>query len=410
MTSVPVRRTAVSDRHPPGDSDWGVSSNENYRGRARTAMVRNVIITIIHTKLRFHFITSAMEDIITVETVSNAASVTEPGDSLQGEWAGPHLPAFSTVMAVLYLLVCVAGLGGNALVMVTVATMDKMGTAATVYIFNLALADSLFMAGLPFIAARNLQGYWAFGDLACKLVMSLDGVNQFTSVFCLTVMSVDRYMAVADPLRFARWRTPRQAKAISACMWCLSLFPVLPLALHFSAEDGLCSLDTGRASFHTWWPAFLTAAFILGFALPFVVMVSAYAALVAALQARGGEGWSAEDHRAERQVTRMVVAVVLVFAACWLPFYAYNFCSLRGDDPGPAFAAGFEIAVLLSYSWSCANPVLYACLSETFRRHFHTLLCCGRGARSGRRRSNSDSYDLQEDSDGETSDGETSGV
>uniref|UniRef100_A0A8C2AWN2 G-protein coupled receptors family 1 profile domain-containing protein n=1 Tax=Cyprinus carpio TaxID=7962 RepID=A0A8C2AWN2_CYPCA len=283
--------------------------------------------------------------------------------------------AFSVTMAVLYLAVCIVGLAGNSLVIVTILKLDKMSSATTVYIFNLALADGLFMVGLPFIAIQNFQDQWIFGDAVCKLVMVLDGINQFTSVFCLTVMSVDRYMALVDPLRFARWRTPRRAKIIATLMWFISLFPVLPMAIHFSTTYGLCTIDPHIAS-DSWWLAFLSYTFVLGFALPFTIMIVFYTALLVTLRnARQQTSPSMESHRFETQVTKMVVAVVLVFGICWLPFYVFNFCSLHRIDPVLDFTRGFEFVVLLSYSWSCANPILYACLSETFRRHFHALLC-----------------------------------
>ncbi|XP_073684473.1 somatostatin receptor type 2 [Garra rufa] len=281
--------------------------------------------------------------------------------------------AFSITMAVLYLAVCIVGLAGNSLVIVTILKLDKMSSATTVYIFNLALADGLFMVGLPFIAIQNFQDQWIFGDAVCKLVMVLDGINQFTSVFCLTVMSVDRYMALVDPLRFARWRTPRRAKIIAALMWFISLFPVIPMAIHFSANYGLCTVDPHVAS-DSWWLAFLSYTFVLGFALPFTIMIVFYSALLVTLR-NARQQTSMESHRFEKQVTKMVVAVVLVFGICWVPFYVFNFCSLHQIDLVLDFTRGFEFVVLLSYSWSCANPILYACLSETFRRHFHALLC-----------------------------------
>lgn len=306
---------------------------------------------------------------------------------------------FSITLAVLYLAVCILGLAGNSLVIVSILKLDKMASATTVYIFNLALADGLFMVGLPFIAIQNFQNYWVFGDLACKLVMILDGINQFTSVFCLTVMSVDRYMALVDPLRFARWRTPRRAKMVSAFLWLFSLLPVLPMAIHFSARDGLCMLDPHMAS-DSWWLVFISYTFVLGFALPFTVMTVSYSSLVVTLrsQRRQGANQGHESHRLERQVTKIVVAVVLAFGVCWLPFYAFNFCSLYRTDLVLTFARGFEFVVLLSYSWSCANPIIYACLSETFGRYFRTLLCPSKRSPSVHCNAETERYDLNETS------------
>ncbi|XP_034427356.1 somatostatin receptor type 5 [Hippoglossus hippoglossus] len=285
-----------------------------------------------------------------------------------------NIDAFGITMAILYPLVCILGLAGNSLVIIAIVKLDKMSSSTTVYVFNLALADGLFMVGLPFIASQNFLNRWVFGDIACKVVMVLDGINQFTSVFCLTVMSIDRYMALADPLRFARWRTPRCAKIISAVLWLFSLLTILPMALHFSADKGLCIPELVS---DTWWLGILSYTFVMGFALPFMMMIASYTALLLTLwlQRLRRSTPNQESHRLERQVTRMVVAVVVVFGVCWLPFYTFNFCSLHQSGLVLTFARAFECMVLLSYSWSCANPILYACLSDTFRRHFRTLLC-----------------------------------
>ncbi|XP_019962437.2 somatostatin receptor type 2 [Paralichthys olivaceus] len=285
-----------------------------------------------------------------------------------------NIDAFGITMAILYPVVCILGLAGNSLVIIAILKLDKMSSSTTVYVFNLALADGLFMVGLPFIASQNFQNRWVFGDMACKVVMVLDGINQFTSVFCLTVMSIDRYMALADPLRFARWRTPRCAKVVSAFLWLFSLLTILPMALHFSADKGLCIPELVS---DTWWLGILSYTFVMGFALPFTMMIASYAALLLTLRLQRLRTSipNQESHRLEQQVTRMVVAVVVVFGVCWLPFYTFNFCSLYQSGLVLTFARAFECMVLLSYSWSCANPILYACLSDTFRRHFRTLLC-----------------------------------
>ncbi|KAM8836389.1 somatostatin receptor type 5 [Spinachia spinachia] len=281
---------------------------------------------------------------------------------------------YSISIAVLYLVVCILGLAGNFLVIIAILKLDKFSSSTTVYIFNLALADGLFMVGLPFIAIQNFQSHWMFGDALCKAVIVLDGINQFTSVFCLTAMSIDRYMALVNPLHFARWRTPRCAMIVSALLWLFSLLTTLPIALRFSADLGLC-LPAHLSD--VWWLGVLSYTFVVGFALPFILMMASYAALLLNLRAQRlrAPPSNQERHRLERQVTKMVVAVVVVFAVCWLPFYTLNFCSLHQPSVGLTFIRAFEFGVLLSYSWSCANPILYACFSDTFRRHFRTLLC-----------------------------------
>lgn len=55
-------------------------------------------------------------------------------------------------------------------------------------------------------------GFWPFGNILCKAVVSIDYYNMFTSTFTLTVMSMDRYVAVCHPVKALDMRTPHKAK------------------------------------------------------------------------------------------------------------------------------------------------------------------------------------------------------
>lgn len=81
------------------------------------------------------------------------------------------------------------------------------------------------------------------------------------------------------------------------------------------------------------------------------------------------------------QVTRLVIVVVSVFALCWLPVhfaFLVQFLGRSGsDDEGDeeSLLIAFKIgAQCLAYLNSCVNPVLYAFLSEQFRRSFKKLI------------------------------------
>ncbi|KAI4792938.1 hypothetical protein KUCAC02_033031 [Chaenocephalus aceratus] len=123
------------------------------------------------------------------------------------------------------------------------------------------------------------------------------------------------------------------------------------MALHFSSDGGLCIPDLESDA---WWLGVLSYTFVMGFALPFTVMTASYAALLLTMRSQ----WirmttttttpNFETHRAESQVTKMVVAVVVVFGICWLPFYTLNFYALYQTGLYLTFARAFELIVLLS--------------------------------------------------------------
>lgn len=125
-----------------------------------------------------------------------------------------------------------------------------MKTATNIYIFNLALADALVTSTLPFQSVNYLMGTWPFGDVLCKMVMSIDYYNMFTSIFTLTTMSIDRYVAVCHPVKALDFRTPHNAKIVNVCNWILSSAIGLPVMFKASAA-------VTRKHAHTRAPLFL---------------------------------------------------------------------------------------------------------------------------------------------------------
>lgn len=104
----------------------------------------------------------------------------------------------------------------------------KMKTATNIYIFNLALADALVTTTMPFQSTDYLLNTWPFGEVVCKVFISIDYYNMFTSIFTLTMMSVDRYVAVCHPVKALDFRTPLKAKMINVCIWILSSAAGIP--------------------------------------------------------------------------------------------------------------------------------------------------------------------------------------
>ncbi|XP_019717812.1 somatostatin receptor type 3 isoform X2 [Hippocampus comes] len=302
------------------------------------------------------------------------------------------------------------GLAGNTLVIHVVVNHSRGPSATNIYILNLAVADELFMLGLPFLAAQNALLSWPFGSLLCRVVMTVDAINQFTSIFCLAVMSVDRYLAVAQPARAGRWRRPPVAKAVSAALWLGSFVVVLPVVAFADVRrgDGDCGIVWPEPA-DLWKTVFIVYTFAVGFCGPLMIICMCYLLIVIKVGNRSprpqtsltssssqvrsvgkrARATSSRRRRSERKVTRMVVVVVAVFVLCWLPFYALNIVNLLVVLPGDLRGLYFFV-VALSYANSCANPILYAFLSDNFKRGFRRALCRASRRVSSQERADSD--------------------
>jgi len=79
----------------------------------------------------------------------------------------------SMVITFIYIVVCGVGLCGNALVIYVILRYAKMKTVTNIYILNLAVADVLCMMSLPFIALQLALVHWPFGEVLCRLIMTV---------------------------------------------------------------------------------------------------------------------------------------------------------------------------------------------------------------------------------------------
>ncbi|XP_048847654.1 somatostatin receptor type 2-like [Brienomyrus brachyistius] len=285
----------------------------------------------------------------------------------------------TVVITFMYFVVCAVALSGNMLVIYVILRYAKMKTVTNIYILNLAVADVLFMLSLPFIAIQLALVHWPFGEVICRVVMTVDSLNQFTSIFCLMVMSIDRYLAVVHPIKSTKWRKPRMAKAINLAVWSISLLVNLPIVIYsgliFKKDSCFCTIVWPEPQ-ENYYKVFIFYTFFLGFFLPLTVICLCYLLIIVKVKSSGIRVGSSKRKKSERRVTRMVSIVVAVFVLCWLPFYVFNVTSVTGTiSTTPALKSTFDFVVVLGYANSCANPILYAFLSENFRKSFQNVLC-----------------------------------
>lgn len=282
------------------------------------------------------------------------------------------------VITALYSIVCVVGLVGNVLVMYVIVRYTKMKTATNIYIFNLALADALVTSTLPFQSVNYMMGTWPFGDVLCKMVMSIDYYNMFTSIFTLTTMSIDRYIAVCHPVKALDFRTPRNAKIVNVCNWILSSAIGLPVmfmastAVTYHTPTSIvdCKLIFPHPAWY-WDILLKICVFIFAFIMPVLIITVCYGLMILRLKSVRMLSGSQEKDRNLRRITRMVLVVVAVFIVCWTPIHVFVIITALVNIPSSTLQTiTWHFCIALGYTNSSLNPVLYAYLDENFKRCF----------------------------------------
>lgn len=88
-----------------------------------------------------------------------------------------------------------------------------------------------------------------------------------------------------------------------------------------------------------------------------------------------------------KRLAKIVLVFVGLFALCWFPnhvLYLYRSFNYNQIDSSLPHLIITLLARVLSFSGSCVNPFALYLLSESFRRHFNSHLCCRRRPRRER--------------------------
>lgn len=296
----------------------------------------------------------------------------------------PFFADLYVILPVIYSVICAVGLTGNTAVIYMILKAPKMKTVTNMFILNLAIADDLFTLVLPISIAEHLLNYWPFGEVLCKVILSIDHYNIFSSIYFLTVMSIDRYLVVLSTVRSKRmpYRTYRAAKIISLCVWILVILIVMPFTVfagvYVDPADGrkTCVLSFPSPE-PLWFKTSRIYMLILGFAIPVSTFCILYTMMLYRLRNMRLNSNAKALDKAKKRVTVMVFVVLAVCLFCWTPFHLSTIIALTTDlRTTPLVIMISYFITSLSYANSCLNPFLYAFLDDNFRKAFKTMLEC----------------------------------
>ncbi|XP_075043321.1 type-2 angiotensin II receptor [Mixophyes fleayi] len=284
------------------------------------------------------------------------------------------------LLPVLYSFIFIFGFIGNSLVIIVLCFQQELKTVASIYILNLAMADFLCLLSLPFWATYYAFGLnWMFGTVMCRISSSILTLNLFASIFFVSCMSVDRYLAIVYPLH-SQMRTLKQANVVALAIWTIAVMSTLP-TFYFrntyyieNLDVHACIMDFPKKEYSSWCAAMSLMKTSLGFCLPITVIITSY--LMTGLHLKKSKGPVLNRKNRDR-VLKIVTAIVVCFLICWLPFHVLTFLDaltrmkIINDCRTVAFVEeAMPLSICLGFSNSCINPLLYCFVGNQFRENF----------------------------------------
>ncbi|XP_052497074.1 substance-K receptor [Budorcas taxicolor] len=285
-----------------------------------------------------------------------------------------------------YLALVLVAVMGNATVIWIILAHQRMRTVTNYFIVNLALADlcmAAFNAAFNFVYASH--NIWYFGLAFCYFQNLFPITAMFVSIYSMTAIAADRYMAIVHPFQ-PRLSAPG-TRAVIAGIWLVALALAFPQCFYSTI-----TMDEGATKCVVAWPEdsggkmlllYHLVVIALIYFLPLVVMFVAYSVIGLTLWRRSVPGHQAHGAnlrhlQAKKKFVKTMVLVVVTFAICWLPYHLYFILGTFQED---IYCHKFIQQVYLALFWlamssTMYNPIIYCCLNHRFRSGFRLAFRC----------------------------------
>uniref|UniRef100_A0A8D0E6S9 5-hydroxytryptamine receptor 2A n=1 Tax=Salvator merianae TaxID=96440 RepID=A0A8D0E6S9_SALMN len=319
--------------------------------------------------------------------------------------------------ALLTIIVIIVTIAGNILVIMAVSLEKKLQNATNYFLMSLAIADMLLgFFVMPISMLTILYEYaWPLPRNLCAIWIYLDVLFSTASIMHLCAISLDRYIAIQNPIHHSRFNSRTKAFAKIIAVWTISMgisMPVPVFGLHDDSKifrNGSCLLVDAN---------FILIGSLVAFFVPLAIMVIMYCLTIRSLQKQvtlciNGLGsktsfasfsffpqsslssgklfqrsLSKEVETSkkrmmhsianEQKASKVLGIVFFLFVAMWSPFFITNVLAVicKETCDKDIIAGLLNVFVWIGYLSSAVNPLVYTMFNKTYRSAFSRYIQC----------------------------------
>ncbi|XP_018928138.1 probable G-protein coupled receptor 82 [Cyprinus carpio] len=322
----------------------------------------------------------------------------------------------SVVLPIIYTIMSVTGLPGNAISLWVFIRKIAIKTSTHIYLINLGISNFLLCLTMPFQATYySLGTKWHRQDTMCQMAISgltpVIHINICIGVMILSWVALSRFTSLiqhshAD--RPSRWLNvlpgaflcrKRQAKlAYVLCMvtWATVTIAVTSFVVLYSIREAR-SVDDGNRDEVCYSVAVevggeasrvFSLVAISQFFVFFLLVLCPYMAVIRHIWRSRRSAVISDSQRVYARVFRNIVVIMVVLVVCLLPHHIYkaifvhivNEQSWSASPPKDAchplsmYVEVKSILLCLATLRCSTDPIMYFLLDKTFRNHVLSLL------------------------------------
>ncbi|XP_072300113.1 trace amine-associated receptor 13c-like [Eucyclogobius newberryi] len=258
----------------------------------------------------------------------------------------------------------------NLLVIIAISHFRQLHSSTNFILLSLAVSD--FFVGIVVIPVESLMSRtcWALGDLMCVVYYAVPITLVSASVGNMVLISVDRYVAICDPMRYQTKMTVKVIGISIAVCWLGSLLYTICLMHENIIKPGRDTSCRGECIINVSGETDLVIDFIIPVSIIVVLYLRVFVVAVAQARAMRRHVNNQQNvvtitaRKSEIKAAKNLGVVVVFFLICYSPYYCM---SLTGGE----LLIGSPTETLMSF-WlyfnSTLNPVIYALFYPWFRK------------------------------------------
>uniref|UniRef100_A0A8C5TQ60 G-protein coupled receptors family 1 profile domain-containing protein n=1 Tax=Malurus cyaneus samueli TaxID=2593467 RepID=A0A8C5TQ60_9PASS len=295
-----------------------------------------------------------------------------------GSERSPAHLSTKVTFSLFYITLLVFGACGNVLALcITFQRRKKKLNSTDLYLVNLALSDALFTLALPGrIAYYILESDWPFGDWFCRLTAFIFYMNTYVSIYFMTCVSVDRYIAVVRTRHPGRIRKMSRARGICVLIWSLVFLQTAPLLLRPMTRrmgDKLTCMEYFNFEEIPNLPYLLLVACMLGFFLPVGIILVCYVRINLKLCQTAKENPLTVKNGHHHRAFTVILVVLLAVLLCFSPYHLniVQFMKLQQEPScteNKIFQKSLHYTVFLMNFNCCLDPFIYFFACKGYKR------------------------------------------
>ncbi|NXP87766.1 GPR35 protein, partial [Passerina amoena] len=266
------------------------------------------------------------------------------------------------LQVVVYVPVLALGIPLNGIAFWVFCCKIKRWTETKVYMINLIVADTSLLFTLPFLL--YFTEYPHPIDWLCLTIQNIYFTNMPMSVFVITLIAIDRYIAIKFPLKAKILRSPLKSASVCGFLWIAMIIFSISHRTYRRKQEGVCFQKQSLL------PDYSSLFFsICGYFIPLGIVMFCSVQVIRCLKKKMATG--PHETKLFQKAVQVVSVNLCVFAICFSPFHIAVLLRLAVEHAGacslmPGVITYIKVSACLANCNCCLDAFCYYFAAKEF--------------------------------------------